>query len=94
VTDPVWTFAWSVSIPTDPGCAAGFKGGTLTANQAVWYHQDVPEGGPCNHLGENYGAAGHPGEVTLIVTSPAWTCTEQYFGTLTGTGNPTQCTRK
>ena len=88
------SYQWSVSIPTDPGCAAGFKGHTPSPNGASWYHQDEKEGGPCNHSGADYSPAfGHPGTVTVIVTSPEWSCTASYHGTLTGTGSPPQCTR-
>jgi hypothetical protein len=65
------SFAWSVSVPADPGCASGFKGNAPAANQAAWFHADAAEKGPCNHIGINYGVKGHPGTVTVVVTSAA-----------------------
>jgi hypothetical protein len=81
-----------VSIPADPGCASGFKGGAPAANQAAWFHADKAQGGPCSHDAE--GPNGHPGTVTVIVTSTQWRCEAHYAGTNTGDGDPAQCVRK
>lgn len=86
------TFAWTVSIPTDPGCAAGFTTDTPATKVARWFHENVSEGGPCNHAGTD-GPAGHPGDVTVVVTSAAWRCEAHYAGTITGEGNPPICVR-
>ena len=87
------SFVWSVSIPADPECASGFKGNTPAPNQAAWFHADASEKGPCNHAGSNYGAQGHPGAVTVVVTSASWRFQANYFGTITGDGTPPQCVR-
>jgi hypothetical protein len=90
------TFRWSVSIPSDPNCASGFTGNKPAANQATWFHKDAnqqPSPGPCNHTGNNYGPRGHPGTVTVVVTSAAWRCQANYGGTITGDGTPPQCVR-
>jgi hypothetical protein len=78
------TYAWSVSIPVDPGCADGFHASTPKPNQATWYHADESEGGPCNHGGTTlyYGLSfGHPGWVTVEVKDKYWTCTAKFHGT-------------
>src|SRR5579859_2836474 len=82
-------YAWSVSIPPDPACAAGFQPNTPQPNQATWYHADVSEGGHCNHSGTTYdpNGRGHPGTVVVVVSNSAWTCTATYFGTQ-GNGTP------
>jgi hypothetical protein len=88
------SYAWSVSIPNDPECAAGFKGNTPQSNQATWYHADASQGGPCNHAGQDYGASGHPGTVTVVVSAGSWHCTATIYGTITQQGpTPSQCTR-
>jgi hypothetical protein len=84
VYDPTWTYKWSVSIPTDPSCASGFKGSTPTPDKATWYHADTSEGGPCNHSIQIYSSVtGHPGTVTLVVTPKdnSWTCEMTFNGT-------------
>jgi hypothetical protein len=87
------TYAWTVSMSADPHCAAGFKGNAPGANQATWYHADTTTGGPCDHT--YYGAQGHPGTVTVVVTSAVWRCSATYVGTLTGTGPaPAACVRR
>lgn len=87
------TYAWSVSMSADPHCAAGFQGKVPSANQATWYHADITTGGQCDHT--YYGAQGHPGTVTVVVTSALWRCSATYVGTLTGTGPaPAACVRK
>jgi hypothetical protein len=87
------TYAWTVSMSADPHCAAGFKGNAPSANRATWYHADTTTGGPCDHT--YYGAQGHPGSVTVVVTSALWRCTATYVGTLTGTGPaPAACVEK
>ena len=79
------TYAWTVSMSADPHCAVGFKGNAPSANQATWYHADITSsGGPCDHT--YYGAQGHPGTVTVVVTDALWRCSATYVGTLTGTG--------
>lgn len=91
---PGATFKWSVSIPSDPGCASGFQPGVPNSEEATWYHKDEAQGGPCNHGGQSYSeASGHPGAVTVVVTAPHLSCRASYFGTLTGRGSPPQCTR-
>lgn len=84
------TYTWSVSIPADPGCASGFRGNTPQQNQATWYHADTSQGGPCNHSGQDYGASGHPGTVTVVVTSGLWRCTATISGTITQPGGTPQ----
>ena len=82
------TYAWSVSIPTDPGCAAGFKAGSPQPNQATWYHADRGEGGPCSHADYDASGAGHPGTVTVTVSDGYWSCAATYRGTQGGDGSP------
>lgn len=74
-------YRWSVSIPSDKGCAAGFEPNTPKPNEATWYHADVTEGGSCSHA--NYDAAGfgHPGWVTVVVSNGGWSCTARFHGT-------------
>ncbi len=74
-------YAWSVSIPTDPGCAQGFTGGSPAANKATWYHADVTEGGPCDHSVYNASGYGHPGWVTVVVSNAKWSCSARFHGT-------------
>ncbi len=86
------TYKWSVSIPPDPGCAAGFSQDAQNVNQADWYHADDSEGGPCSHGPNQYGPKGHPGIVTVVVSGGGFTCQATYDGTLTGKGpNPSGC---
>ena len=82
-TGPNLHYSWSVSIPLDPNCAAGFRPNNPQPNQAFWFHADVSQGGPCNHAGNAYGEAGsgHPGTITLVVTNDNWTCVATIFGT-------------
>jgi hypothetical protein len=84
------TYQWTVSIPADPNCAAGFHPNQPQLNQATWYHADESEGGPCNHSGTTYDPTGHghPGTVVVVVSNSAWTCTATYFGTQGDQGNP------
>ena len=89
------SYSWSVSIPADPGCADGFKGNVPTANEATWYHADKNIGGPCEHIGKDYGVSGHPGTTTVVVMDADWRCVATYYGTLTGTGSqPETCTQR
>jgi hypothetical protein len=76
-------YGWSVSIPLDPPCAAGFHPNISNPNQATWFHADVSAGGPCDHGNSIYNAAGsgHPGTVTVTVSNANWTCIATYFGT-------------
>jgi hypothetical protein len=74
-------YTWSVSIPGDPGCAAGFKPNAPKPNQATWVHADVSEGGPCNHAHYNAAGFGHPGWVTVVVANGAWSCRDRFHGT-------------
>jgi hypothetical protein len=74
-------YTWSVSIPTDPGCADGFHGGKPTAAKATWYHADVAEGGPCDHSVYEASGIGHPGWVTVVVSTAKWRCTAKFHGT-------------
>jgi hypothetical protein len=85
------TFEWSVSIPSDSKCATGFAGSRPAANQATWYHENTPQG-PCDHSVE--GPRGHPGFVSVVVTSAFWRCQANYGGTDTGDGTPPQCVRQ
>jgi len=80
-SDPSWTYTWSLSIPRDPECAAGFKSSAATPNKASWYHQDTDQGGPCNHTAYNE-EIGHPGTITLVVQPKdgSWTCTMKLRG--------------
>jgi hypothetical protein len=91
---PGWTYDWSVSIPADPGCAEGFSGNRPIETEATWFHADRDIGGPCSHLGGDYGAAGHPGVVTLTVSNSRVVCTLRYKGTLTGEGGSPECVKK
>lgn len=78
------TYTWSLKPPkADPGCSA-FS--SPDAEDAVWKHGDQDG---CNH--QIYYNRGHPGIVTLKVTDGAYTCTETYFGTLTGKGLFADC---
>ncbi len=80
------TYTWSLKPPkADPGCSA-FS--SPSAGQAVWKHGDQDG---CNH--QIYYNRGHPGIVTLKVTDGTFTCTETYFGTLTGKGLFADCKR-
>ena len=54
----------------------------------MWKHGDQDG---CNH--QIYYNRGHPGIVTLKVTDGTFTCTETYFGTLTGKGLFADCKR-
>jgi hypothetical protein len=83
-------FHWTLEIPADPGCAKGFKPGSPNANQATWFHADESEGGPCNHSGNAYDAAGsgHPGTVSVAVRNKYWICTATFHGTQGTTGAP------
>jgi hypothetical protein len=74
-------YTWSVSIPVDPDCAAGFNGNSPKANQATWFHKDKSQGGSCNHDGTRTGPRGHPGTVTVVVSNMGWTCKATYEGT-------------
>lgn len=88
-------YTWSVRIPADPGCAAGFKGNTPAANEATWYHADEDIKGPCQHGVRDYGIRGHPGTTTVEVEDAHWSCVATYYGTITGTGpEPKRCFRK
>lgn len=82
--------SWSVSIPLDPRCATGFQGNEPIQDEATWFHADVTNipPGPCVHHGKDYGAEGHPGVITVVVTNDIWRCEARYYGTLTGTGVP------
>ena len=96
VTDPNWTYQWSLQMQADPECASGFTPNSPAPNQADWFHADKnptpPEPqGPCDH--KFYGANGHPGVVTLVVIGPGFRCQAQYSGTVSGTSNPPQCIR-
>jgi len=84
------TYAWSLKIKADPGCARGFHPGTPAPNEATWYHADETEGGPCNHAGSEYYPAtfGHPGKVKVVVKDNHWTCTARFHGTQGATGAP------
>lgn len=83
------SYAWSVSIATDPDCAVGFKGNSPQQNQAAWLHKDKIEGGSCNHDGTRSGPRGHPGKVTVVVSNFGWTCRATYDGTQGDDGSPT-----
>lgn len=91
------TFDWSLQPPTaDPGCnhfasdvtvdIFGFDDGD--PDEAAWAHGDQDG---CNHNVQT--VQGHPGTVTVVVADGEATCTASYFGTITGTGNPSACTR-
>jgi hypothetical protein len=84
------TYTWSVSIPLDKPCAAGFKGNTPKPNQATWYHADKSQklDGPCNHDASHLGPRGHPGTVTVVVSNLLWKCKATYEGTEGDNGNP------
>jgi len=95
VIDPKWSYHWTVSIPADPGCATGFTPNDPLESRASWYHADTDIGGPCVHANGGYSnGVGHPGIVTLIVTSTRFVCTLTYHGTLTGTGGLPECITK
>jgi PKD repeat protein len=80
------TYTWSLKPPkADPTCNA-FS--SPDSNDAVWKHGDQDG---CNH--QIYYSRGHPGIVTLKVTDGTFTCTETYFGTLTGKGLFADCKR-
>lgn len=72
-------YRWSVAIPDDAGCAAGFKGNDPAPHQATWFHKDTTEGGICDH--DVRGPRGHPGKVTVVVSNRYWRCTATYDGT-------------
>jgi hypothetical protein len=92
VLDARWSYYWTVSIPTDPGCATGFTPNHPLVSRASWYHADTDIGGPCVHTNGGYSNLwGHPGIVKLIVTSSLFVCTLTYHGTLTGTGGVPEC---
>jgi PKD repeat protein len=79
-------YAWSLKPPkADPGCSSF---ASPSAGEAVWKHGDQDG---CNH--QIYYNRGHPGIVTLKVTDGTFTCTETYFGTLTGKGLFAECKR-
>lgn len=82
------TYTWSVSIPGDPGCAAGFKGGSPAPNQATWFHADVSQGGHCGHAPGAVGPRGHAGVVTVVVSNGNWSCTATFGGTEGPNGQP------
>lgn len=91
---PGATYTWSVAMSADTPCQQGFKGNTPSDNEATWFHADVTgtPSGPCNHA--FYGAQGHPGTVTVVVTTSHWICTASYVGTISGTGPaPAPCRR-
>jgi hypothetical protein len=94
VSDPLWSVRWTVSIPSDPGCANGFKPHDPTFFDATWYHADKNIGGPCMHHGADYGVIGHPGTVTLTINSYKFRCKMTYHGTITGTGAAPKCSNK
>jgi hypothetical protein len=81
-------YQWSIAMSADSDCAKGFKPNTPLQNQAQWYHADVSQGGPCNHLGKSVGPRGHPGTVSLVVSNADWTCTATYVGSEGDNGNP------
>ena len=91
------TYKWSVAMSADSDCGSGFRGSTPTPNQATWFHADKNPApgeptGPCDH--HFYGATGHPGVVSVTVSSSHWSCTATYVGTMTGPGNaPQPCTK-
>jgi hypothetical protein len=100
-TGPDLSYTWSVAIPTDEECAAGFNGNSPSPNQAAWFHKDKSQGGSCNHDGTRTGPRGHPGRVTVVVSNLGWTCKATYDGTqgdggsLTGVGpSPEPCVAK
>jgi PKD repeat protein len=77
---------WSLKPPkADPGCSL-FN--SPDPSDAVWKHGDQ---NGCNH--QIYYNRGHPGIITLKVTDGTFTCTETYFGTLTGKGLFADCKR-
>lgn len=78
---PDLDYKWSVSIPLDEDCAAGFNGNSPEPNQAAWFHKDKAQGGICNHDGTHLGPRGHPGTVTVIVSNLGWSCKAIYVGT-------------
>jgi hypothetical protein len=83
------TYSWSVTIPDDPGCAAGFKGGSPAPNQATWFHKDSSQGGPCSHGPGAAGPRGHNGVVSVIVSRGRWTCNATFQGTEGANGQST-----
>jgi hypothetical protein len=85
--DPGTSYRWSVSIPADSRCALGFAPAAPQPNQATWAHADTSEGGYCDHTVYDPAHYGHPGTVTVTVSTPAWVCTATYFGTQ-GDGTP------
>jgi len=97
VTDPSWTYHWTVQMQADAPCGSGFAGNTPQSNQATWFHADkdaqppAPKG-PCDH---NFysNTTGHPGYVTLVVTGPGFHCQAQYFGSVSGTSQPPMCVK-
>jgi PKD repeat protein len=76
--------SWTLAPPTqDPKCN---KFATVTPTSAVWHHGDKDG---CNHAAQ--GPRGHKGIVHFYVSDGTWICTEQYDGTITGTGSAGAC---
>ncbi|MDE3097622.1 MAG: PKD domain-containing protein [Chloroflexota bacterium] len=78
------SMSWTFAAPTqDTGCK-DFQ--VLSPTKAVWHHGDQDG---CNH--GLMGPRGHKGMVHWFVSDGAWTCTEAYDGTITGTGSRPAC---
>ena len=78
------TLSWQLSATdADPKCN---KFATVTPTKAIWHHGDKDG---CNHAVQ--GPRGHKGIVHFYVSDGTWICTEQYDGTITGTGGAGAC---
>ncbi|HSX22238.1 MAG TPA: PKD domain-containing protein, partial [Gaiellaceae bacterium] len=62
------------------------KFATVLPTSAIWHHGDFDG---CNHAVQ--GPRGHKGIVHFYVSDGTWICTEQYDGTITGTGGAGAC---
>ena len=81
------TYSWRLQPPKDNTSCNDFHQLSDKPNEAVWHHA-ATDG--CTHLGFQ-----HLGTVVVTVTTPDWSCTESFFGTLTRTGaHNERCVRR
>jgi hypothetical protein len=77
------TYRWTLRPPVDNPTCRRFGPVTSRPNQAVWHHADTDG---CSHrLGPE-----HLGTVTVVVTTPSWSCAATFTGTESRRGPPPQ----
>jgi hypothetical protein len=78
-SEPV-EYAWSLEPPADDPTCRDFGPTPGAPNEAVWRHADTDG---CTHVGTE-----HLGTVSVVVSTPGWTCAASFEGSETRSGPP------